>query len=428
MRIRDWDKNLKIRLFGEGIMNITFWMFFPFLTIYFSEEFGKEKAGLLLVLSQLFSVLANLFGGYSADRFGRKKMMVISAFAQGIAFIGFAFANSPWLTSPWIGFICFSAVGFFGSLYWPASQAMVADIVDEKDRSNVFAIFYTSINIAVVLGPILGAIFYVHYRFELLLAAGLISMTLAFILSKWTRETFLAKKAVVDYENQKWYDFLLHQIKDYKIIALDKTFFLFIVAGILSAQIFMQLDLLIPVYSKEVIDQQIVFSFGDWEMKVNGEQGFGLLLSENGLLVALLTVFVTKWMNKYNQRNVFISSSLMYAIAIFLFGQSEWIWSLIVAMAIFTMGELMVAGIQQTFISQLAPEDMRGKYFAAASLRYTIGRTIAPLSIPMTVWLGYQWTFIILTVIAIISAVLYGYMFHLFEKNGASNLSSQKLP
>lgn len=73
MRIRDWDVNLKIRLFGEAAMNITFWMFFPFLTIYFAEAFGKGTAGFLLVLSQAFSVIANLLGGYSADRFGRKK-------------------------------------------------------------------------------------------------------------------------------------------------------------------------------------------------------------------------------------------------------------------------------------------------------------------------------------------------------------------
>lgn len=73
MRLRDWDRNLKIRLFGEALMNITYWMFFPFLTIYFADEFGKEQAGFLLVFSQVFSVMANLMGGYCADRFGRKR-------------------------------------------------------------------------------------------------------------------------------------------------------------------------------------------------------------------------------------------------------------------------------------------------------------------------------------------------------------------
>jgi hypothetical protein len=29
---------------------------------------------------------------------------------------------------------------------------------------------------------------------------------------------------------------------------------------------------------------------------------------------------------------------------------------------------------------------MRGQYFAAASLRFTIGKTIAPISIPLSVW------------------------------------------
>ncbi len=419
MRIREWDPNLKVRLFSEAMMNITFWMFFPFLTIYFADAFGKNKAGFLLVFSQIFSVIANLMGGYCADRFGRKRMMVLSAIGQGLAFLLFAAASSPWLQSPWIGFIAFAIAGIFGSFYWPASQAMVADVVDEKDRNSVFAIFYTSINIAVVIGPILGAIFYVNYRFQLLLVAGIICILLGLILAKWTRETAPLQKVETLKADRKWYYFLQDQLKDYTLIIKDKTFLLFIIAGILAGQTFMQLDLLFPVYMKEVIDLQTLFSIGDWSFTIKGEQAFGIVLAENGLLVALLTVVITKWMGNFKERNVFVLSSVVYAISIFMFSQTHWIWGFIIAMAVFTFAELMGAGIQQSFVSKLAPEHMRGQYFAAASLRFTISRTIAPLSIPLTVWIGYEWTFIVLCLLALASAGIYWLMFYSFEKRTA---------
>jgi MFS family permease len=411
MRIRDWDYNLKIRLFGEALMNITFWMFFPFLTIYFADAFGKEQAGLFLIISQVFSVLANLMGGYCADRFGRKTMMVLSAFGQGLAFIIFAFSNSPWLDLPILGFICFSFAGVFGAFYWPASQAMVADVVDEKDRSGVFAIFYTSINIAVVIGPILGAIFYVHFPFEVLLIAGIVCMLLSLLLAKQIRETAPVFQAESNEASGKWYYAIVQQIQDYRIIMKDSTFLLFIIAGVLVAITFMQLDMIIPVYITDMVHNQEMIKLGGWSLSLNGEQAFGVILSENGLLVALFTISVTKWMGKYQERNVFILSSIIYGLSIITFGLSGSIWIFIVAMGLFTLAELMTAGIQQTFVSKIAPEHMRGQYFAAASLRYTIGRTIAPIAIPMSLWFGYPITFAILGALAVFSGALYYLMF-----------------
>ncbi len=415
MKIRDWDRNLKIRLFGEFSLNVTFWMFFPFLTIYFAESFGKSWAGFFLVFSQVFSVLAGLMGGYFADRYGRKRMMVVAALGQGVTYLFFAAAVSPWFTSPIIAFISFTIIGIFSSFYHPASQAMIADLVDEKERSSIFAVFYTSINIAVVIGPILGAIFYVHYRFQLLVAVAIICTLLALLLTKMARETHPVRTNTVQ-SNDKWYSFLKNQVAAYKVIIQDKIFLLYIAAGILVSQTFMQLDLLLPVYIKEKFGQQTLFDFGNWTLTLQGEQAFGLILSENGFLVALFTVVVTKWMTKYRERNVFVLASVIYAVSMILFSRTEIIWGLMIAMAVFTLAELMTAGLAQSFISKLAPENMRGQYFAAAGLRYTVGKTLAPISIPLTVLVGYQWTFMILSLLALLSAVLYNTMFTIYEK------------
>ncbi|MBK3495343.1 MFS transporter [Viridibacillus sp. YIM B01967] len=417
MKIKDWDRSLKVRLIGEAFMNITFWMFFPFLAIYFAEEFGKSTAGLLLVVSQVFSVAANLIGGYCADRFGRRTMMIISSYGQGAAFLLFAFANSPILTSPILGFIAFSIAGVFGSFYWPASEAMVADVVPEKYRSDVFAIFYTMHNIAVVIGPILGGIFFFKYRFGLIVTAAFVCIALGFVLYKFAHETLPIEMSLKMKEKASGMMAAIStQIKDYGVILQDKLFMLFIVSGILIAQTFMQLDLLLPVYSMDVIGEQSLGVFFGKEWIMTGESAFGFIISQNGLIVALFTVWITRIMLGFKEKNVFFCSSIFYAISMLIFASTNYFFVFIIAMTLFTLAEIMVTGIQQSFISKLAPEHMRGQYFAAASLRYTIGRMIAPMSIPMAVWVGYYWTFIILAVIAVISACLYYYMFHLFAR------------
>lgn len=417
MKIKDWDKSLKARLIGEAFMNIMFWMFFPFLAIYFAEEFGKTTAGFLLILSQVFSVAANLVGGYCADQFGRRRMMVISSFGQGAAFFLFAFANSPLLESPTMGFVAFTIASVFGSLYWPASQAMVADVVPEEHRGEVFAVFYTSINIAVVIGPILGGIFFFSARFGLMVVAGLVCLLLAWILIKFTKETLPTNAENLATDTPKGAMHAIRmQVKDYGVIMQDKLFLLFIIAGVLSAQTFMQLDLLLPVYVKEAIANPQLMSIFGQDFKLTGELAFSVLISENGLLVALLTVAVTRYVLKFSEKNVFFISSILYTIAMMVFAYYELFWIFVLAMAIFTFGELMIVGLSQSFISKLAPEHMRGQYFAAASLRYTVGRMIAPLSIPMTVWFGFLWTFTIIAILSLLSAFVYYLMFYLYEQ------------
>jgi DHA1 family multidrug resistance protein B-like MFS transporter len=423
MRIRNWDRNLKVRLFGESLMNLTFWMFFPFLTIYFTEAFGKTTAGVLLITSQIFSVFANLLGGFYADRYGRKKMMVISSIGQGIAFLIFGVSSSPWLHSAIVGFICFTVASVFGSFYYPASQAMVADLVDEKERSHVFAVFYTSVNITVVAGPVLGSIFFTYYRFQLLTVAGMICIFLGYLLFKFTRETAPEFKSLASsVSSQHWTDVLKNQFNSYSVILKDRIFTLFIFGGVLVAMTFMQLDLILPVFTKEEVETASLFHLGSIHLTLTGQQLFGFILSENGLLVALFTVVITRWAAKFPEKRIFMLSSLSYAISIYLFGEFKTSSGLIFAMIIFSFGELVVTGIQQSFVSKLSPEHMRGQYFAASSLRYTIGRTIAPISIPLASWIGYQGTFLILAFLAAASACVYFLMFKKLDKSKRSLL------
>ncbi len=298
-------------------------------------------------------------------------------------------------------------------LYWPASHAMVADVVPEKDRNAVFAVFYTAINIAVVIGPILGSLFFFQYRFELLVTGMLVSFLFTFILSKYIRETVPVKKSTETYshEKRKWHSYVKEQLQSYQVIVKDRVFLLFIIAGILVAQTFMQLDLLLAVYVSEEVPTQSLFS-----IMLTGEKLFGVLISENGLLVALFTVMMTRWMSRYKEKTVFTLSAVTYGFAMLIFAHTTNILILVFAIFVFTAAELMVVGVQQGFVSKIAPEDMRGQYFAASDLRFTIGRMLAPAAIPLTKVLGFQFTFYCIAILAFLSALIYYSMFKMAER------------
>ncbi|MCQ2009734.1 MFS transporter [Sporolactobacillus sp. STSJ-5] len=420
MKWRDWDINLKVRFIGEGLFNILFWMYFPFMAIYFSEHFGQEMAGLLLILSQVIGVVLGLFGGYCADHFGRKRMMVFSAIGQTVCFAFFAYANSPWFVSPWVTFISFSLLGLFGQLYGPASSAMIADIVPAQHRAGVFALFYTSINVTVVVGPLLGAVFFFSDRFLLLLICTAVSAGLIWALQHWIHETAPQAEQIQEKVKPNWMNHLIDQFGDYRVIFTDHIFLLYILAGVLVAQTFLQLDMLIAVYTTDKVPLQTLLSFGNWQVAISGRNLYSVMVSMNGLCVALLTVIVTKWMTKFREGNVFMGSSLCYGIAMILMGSTQNIWLLLFCIVLFSWAELMTVGVQDSFIAKLAPKHLRAQYFAASGLRYSLGRTLAPIAIPMTVWFGYPWTFVILGTIAFLGMIMYGLMFSLYDRSKLS--------
>lgn len=415
MKFRDWDINLKVRLIGEAFTGISFWMVFPFLTVYFSDSLGRGITSLLLVLSQVIAVFCGLFGGYFADQYGRRRMMLIAIAGEIIGYGLFALASFGQIDSAVIGFVGFTIASIFFSFYNPAASAMIADVVNEEERSYVFSVFYTVSNLSIIVGPLIGAILFIKYRFYLLVLVTLSYIVLYVLLYIFTYETAPIVKEGKNQNSTSMKDILVTQFKNYQIIFSDKIFFIFIVSGILVAQTFMQLDMFIPLKVDETIDVATLLSIHNFEWNVDSAGLYSILLGLNGGLVVLFSVRITKFMMRYPEKISFIWSTVLYGISIFIIGLFSNPWIYIVGIIIFTIGEILKVGVQQNFIAMIAPEDMRGMYFSAASLRYNVGRVLAPLSITLTTVIGFEMTGIILAICCFISTYLYHYMFKLFN-------------
>lgn len=400
-----WDLNLQIRLIGDTLFNLLFWMYFPYITLFFSDAFGKTAASMLMAVPPLVSLLGSLFGGYLADRFGRRPAMLIGACMQSCMFA--AFALSP---SHWLDYAAYIGLGLGGAIYSPGSSAMVADVTPEKDRRMVFATFVTGRNIGAVFGPALGSVFFFQYRHELLWTCTSVTLLYFLTILLFSRET-LPASARMNRTRSKLTAILKEQVVSYGVIFKDKVFALYIAAGILVTIAFMQLDMYLAMYVKEYVPGQALLSFSGWTFNLSSAQVFGLMLGLNGLLFVLCVLPVTKLFEGWSERNILIMSALLFGGGMFLIGLTTQVWLLLVFTFVFTIGELSRSPVTDSFISKYAPEHARGQYMGAANLQFSVGRFIAPVTIMLSSWFPPVVVFGFIFLATILSSLLYVQVF-----------------
>lgn len=410
MQIRSWSPNLKVRLLGEALFNMLFWMYFPYITVYFGTAFGNQVAGILMAFPTFFSLFGSLLGGALADRLGRRPVMLLGAALQTVMFVGFALSPTPW-----IDYLAFIGIGMGGAIYRPASTAMVADLVPVQNRREIFATFTTANNIGAVLGPALGAIFFFQYRQELLWTCAsvlLLYFAAIFLVVHETQPTSGNKTA----GSTPLCRVFQEQCKGYGIIFRDKVFLVYTLAGIFALVPIMQLDLYMPIYVIHEVPSQALFPWSGVSPMLNSTEIFGWLVGFNGLLFVLFILPVTKWFHSWNERNVFILSSLLSGVGTFLLGLNTHLWYLFLVTIIFTFGEMIRSPVTQSFISRYAPEHKRGQYMGADSLQPTIGKFLAPVTVFLSGWMPPMGIFSIILLFAFISIVLYIWLFSMDTK------------
>ncbi|KAB2453101.1 MFS transporter [Bacillus sp. CH126_4D] len=415
MKWLSWDRNLKTRLIGETMFNTLFWMYFPFMAIYYSDAFGKAIGGILMAIIPLVGIIGNLLGGYLADRLGRRPVMLLGTIIQVAMFAVFALSHSHW-----INYLAYIGIGISGAIYSPASSAMIADIVPEKDRRVVFATFVTANNIGAVFGPVLGSFLFFHYRSELLWTCTIVTFIYFIAIYFIIRET-LPEASKNDGDKKQISKIFKEQWNNYTKIFSDKIFAIYIVAGIFIMIAFLQLDLYLALYVKEFVPTQSLFSWNIGSFSLSNTQIFGWMMGLNGILFVLCSLPVAKYLENWSDRNVLIVSNILFGTGMFLIGLTTNIWLLFGFMAILTIGELIRSPVVHSFVSKYAPENSRGQYMAASNLQFTIGRFIAPIMIVFSTWLSPIVVFGIILLCTLVSAVLYVKVFRMISNTNIHN-------
>jgi MFS family permease len=330
--------------------------------IFFVQQVGLSatSVGLALGSASISGIAGRLLSGTYADRWGRKPVLLLSTFVLAISCFIFASTNDfPMLV---VGCL---VQGLGLGLYWPANEAIVADLTDGEARRFAYAITRLADNIGMGLGIIAGGLLIGTtgaYR-SLFIIDGISFCCFLLTIALGIRETLQADKTAVRF------------VSGYTTALRDRRLIIYVIVNIMLTVYISQTQTTLPLYFSGFVPQVGARGFSP--------QVISTLFTGHLLMTIVCQLPILKLLQKLSHaRSLMISGGfwLLGFWAIAITGTSnnyQLLWASL-GLGLFAIAIVAYTPTASALIADLAPSSLRGVYTSINSLCWAAGYAIGP--------------------------------------------------
>ncbi|MCK7624621.1 MFS transporter [Streptomyces sp. RS10V-4] len=330
-----------------------------FLALYLTVERGYSAsyAGLVGALYGLGGVVSSVGGGVLADRLGRRPTLLIAQLstAASVALLGF-------MTDPVAIAAVACLVGMASNASRPAVQAMMADIVAPEDRVRAFSLNYWAINLGFAVSSTAAGLIAEHGYLALFLGESALVLACAVVVFVKLPES-RPQEADGPGDASDGGAGGRERVSMLTVLR-DGRFMTVVGLNLLLALIFQQAYVSMPVSMG-----QDGFSSAD----------FGVVIAANGVLIVLLQIPVTRFIEHRSPALLLIGSALLAGYGFGLTALAGSVAMYAVAVAVWTLGEIINSPTQMGLVVRLSPVQGRGRYQGMYALSWSVASLTAPL-------------------------------------------------
>ncbi|MCT4783517.1 MULTISPECIES: MDR family MFS transporter [Exiguobacterium] len=357
MKWKDIPKPIKVRLVTSFFNRSVSFAIMPFMALLFVRAFNEWVAGVFLITLVCLGYGIGLIGGYLADRFSRKRLLVLTSSLTASMFL--VMTVSLMMDQMIVFMIAYTIFTVTNNLGRPAMSAIIIDATTPENRKAVYALDYWLINLSIAIGTALGGWLYVSNQLLLFWILTATSSTLPvayaiFLEDKkrtWTSQRL--KLVFVDIFNS------------YQIAWRDRPFVkvVFGTMCILAAEFSMG-----SYVAVRLAEEFEPMSINAWT--INGVRMLSLIQIENTLIVVALTFLIQRLASRFTNKQALLGGLLLYMTGYTVITSSNSMTLLLGFMILATFGELLYSPVLNTEKANMMPEDKRGAYSAFAGTSF----------------------------------------------------------
>ncbi|MFF3452893.1 MFS transporter [Streptomyces sp. NPDC002730] len=329
------------------VINRTGAMVQPLLSVYLVQVrgFTLAQSGAVMTAFGVGSLLSQVLAGWLADRLGRRATLTGGMLATSAAMVALGAAS---------GFLAVATTAFLLGLtidsYRPASQAMVADLVPPALRPRAYGLLFWGVNVGYSVAMVAGGWFADHGARAMFAVNAAAALTFAAVVWATVPESRPAGHSPPGGR-------LRAVLQDRLLLAVCAVTAGY---GALYAQAFTTLPLAMA------------------EQGVSRAQ-FGLAMALNGVLIIVVQPLTARWVGRRDPGLVLSAGTAVVATGFALTAYVQDGRGLALTVAVWTAGEIVIAGALPTIVASLAPHELQGTYAGVCGMSWSGGAVLAPV-------------------------------------------------
>ena len=340
--------------------------------------FSKGDLGIIQSIFLLVSYLTPIFSGTIADKYGFKKVLIVSYLAYLPSILLLI------ITKSFSGIaLSMLSIGFAAGIFKPLISATVRATTDSTNKTLGFGIFYAMVNLGASLGPVvMGNLRAMSWDYVFYAAAGTIGIMLIITL-------IFYKEPQRDIEGAT----LKKKFHDIWEALSDVKFLMFIILlGLFFWLPFWAFFNILPVYINDYLDTAYLYQavrglLGENITNIISNQKDGVwminaeAISHTGYIIIVFQLVISRIFEKRPAIPSFLLGLLIAASGFIVLGFSVVFSAGLVFLGIFlfAIGEMISSPRIQEYIMWIAPKEKAGLYMGTNFLATAIGALFSGL-------------------------------------------------